>query len=137
MGFDDKDVIAPVFAKVKKLMRNIEAPIETREESNDRILRSKEHVLKVASMIEASTSFGYEKFQKFFQEDYVPSTKEILAVSDDGITSDWAPAHATLSVSSHTHSRTHTHTNTTTNEAEAKPVADQDTLSFARGAFRI
>lgn len=81
---------------LQQLSLRVDSPIETRENSNKRILGHLDSILRVASFVEASTAFGYADFEKIFENDYVPKTRDILSVADDGITSDWAPINARI-----------------------------------------
>ena len=86
------DNIKDIVQKVNEIAFELEAPLETKSESNNRIMSEKANILTLATYVAASTPFKYETFEAVFEETYKPTTAEILAATEDGAVSDWAPA---------------------------------------------
>ena len=82
------------FIKVKKLLRLLDAPLETRGKSNARILTHKSNIMRIALPI--CDKKEYDKLQDVFDKSYEPTLEDILSVRNNGITADWCPVEVTL-----------------------------------------
>lgn len=67
-----------------------------RSEGNQKILEEKDAILALATFLEASSNFDYEKLEATFDDGYKFSVREMLSVVEDGQVGDWAPTQSRI-----------------------------------------